>query len=356
LSEKETYKLKALVYHGPGRRALEEKARPAIAAATDAIVRITNTTICGTDLHIMKGDMPSVANGRTLGHEGVGIVEETGAGVSNFKAGDHVLISCITSCGKCPECRRGMYSHCVNGGGWMLGNAIDGTQAEYVCIPYADNSLHIIADGADEEAFVMLSDVLPTGFECGVLKGRVKPGDTVAIVGAGPLGLASLIASRFYSPARIIIMDIDDNRLEMSSKFGATDIINSRDAKASEKVMALTGGRGVDVAIDAVGIPVSFDICQAIVAAGGHIANIGVHTKPVQLNLDRLWSRNVTLTTHLVDTFTIPALLKIAPSGNLQLKQFITHRFSLGNAMRAYDVFTDSMNERALKVIIKNEQ
>lgn len=348
--------MKAVVYQGPGKRALEEKTRPAIAAPTDAVVRITNTTICGTDLHIMKGEMPAVADGRTLGHEGVGIVEETGAGVSNFKAGDRVLISCITSCGKCPECRRGMYSHCGNGGGWMLGNIIDGTQAEYVRIPFADNSLYSIADGADEEALVMLSDVMPTGLECGVLKGRVKPGDTVAVVGAGPLGLAALIASRFYSPARVIVMDIDDNRLEMAAKFGATDTINSRDAQATEKVMALTGGRGVDVAIEAVGIPVSFDICQNIVAAGGHIANMGVHAKPVQLNLDRLWSRNVTLTTHLVDTVTIPTLLKISHSGELRLKHLITHRFSLGDAMRAYDVFTDSMNEHALKVIMKNER
>jgi alcohol dehydrogenase len=346
--------MKALVYHGPGKRALEEKIKPVINNMTDAIVKITNTTICGTDLHIIKGKMPAVKSGRTLGHEGVGIIEQSGAGVSNFSAGDHVLISCITSCGKCLNCRQGFYSHCENGG-WMLGNFIDGTQAEYVLIPHADNSLYHIPGGSDEEALVMLSDIMPTGFECGVLKGRVKPGDIVAIVGAGPLGLAALAAARLYSPAAIIIIDIDDNRLDIAKKFGATFVINNMDGKASEKVMVFTSGRGVDVAIEAVGISVTFDICQMIVAAGGHIANIGVHGKPVQLNLDKLWSRNITLTTHLVDTVTIPALLNIFASGKLLLKQFITHRFSLNDVMQAYDTSSNSMKENALKVIITND-
>jgi len=247
-----------------------------------------------------------------------------------------------------------MYSHCENGGGWILGNLIDGTQAEYVRIPYADNSLYPIPAGADEEALVMLSDILPTGFECGVLNGKVKPGDTVAIVGAGPIGLAALLTAQFYAPGEIIMIDGDKNRLEVSTRFGATKVISSIDGKAAEEVMALTGNKGVDVVIEAVGVPGSFDTCQRIVAAGGHIANIGVHGKPVQLHLDKLWSQNITLTTGLVDTATTPMLLKTVISGKLQPKQLITHRFTLNDVMKAYDTFADAANQRALKVIITN--
>ena len=344
--------MKALVYHGPGKRQLENKPKPLIEAATDAIVKISKTTICGTDLHILKGDVSTVTAGRTLGHEGVGVIDQIGANVSNFAVGEHVLISCITSCGKCSNCKKGMYSHCESGGGWILGNLIDGTQAEYVRIPFADNSLYPIPPGADEEALVMLSDILPTGFECGVVNGQVKPGDTVAIVGGGPIGLATLLTAQFYSPAEIIMVDIDDNRLEVSQKLGATHIINNSDGKAVEKVLALTNNKGVDVAIEAIGIPVSFDICQAIVTAGGHIANIGVHGKPVQLNLDKLWSQNITLTTRLVDTVTTPMLMKTVMSGKIQPKQLITHYFKLDDIMKAYNAFGNAMEERALKVII----
>lgn len=343
--------MKALVYHGPDKLALEEKPTPKIEKPTDAIIKITRTTICGTDLHIRKGDVPAVTDGRILGHEGVGIVEEAGGNVSLFKAGDHVLISCITSCGSCANCKKGMYSHCESGG-WILGNTIDGTQAEYVRIPFADNSLYPIPAGADEEALVMLSDILPTGFECGVLNGQVKPGDTVAIVGGGPIGLAALLTAQFYSPAEIIMIDIDDNRLEVAKTFGATRTVNNSDGKAVESLMALTAGKGVDVAIEAIGLPVSFDVCQSIVAAGGHIANIGVHGKPVQLNLDKLWSHNITLTTRLVDTVTTPMLLKTVMSGKVQPKQLITHHFSLDDIMQAYETFGNAMKERALKVII----
>jgi alcohol dehydrogenase len=345
--------MKALVYQGPGKKELVEKPIPTIQEPTDVIVKMTKTTICGSDLHILKGDVPTVANGRTLGHEGVGVIAEVGSGVHQFRSGDKVLISCITSCGKCHYCKKSMYSHCENAG-WLLGNTIDGTQAEYVRIPYADTSLYHIPDGVDEEALVMLSDILPTGFEVGVLKGQVKPGDTVAIVGAGPVGLATSLTAQFYSPSEIIVIDMDDYRLEVAKKFGATKVINSKDGKAVEKVMGLTNGKGVDVAIEAVGIPVTFDICQDIVTAGGHIANVGVHGKGVELNLQKLWIHNITLTTGLVDTNTTPMLLKIVESNKLEPKQLITHRFSLNEIMQAYEVFSNASKESALKVILTN--
>ena len=345
--------MKALVYHGPGKRSWEDKPRPAIQEASDAVVRITTSTICGTDLHILKGDVPSVTDGRILGHEGVGIVEEVGGAVSGFREGDKVLISCITSCAKCDFCKKGMYSHCRSGG-WILGNTIDGTQAEYVRIPHADTSLYRVPADGDEQALVMLSDILPTGFECGVQNGQVKPGDTVAIVGAGPIGLATLLTAQFYSPAEIVMVDLDANRLEVARSFGATRLVDSSDGKAVEKVMALTAGAGVDVAVEAVGIPATFDICQSIVAAGGRIANIGVHGKPVSLQLERLWSHNITLTTRLVDTVTTPMLLKVVQSGKVQPAKLVTHRFELADVMKAYDVFGNAARERALKVVLQN--
>ena len=347
--------MKALVYHGHGKITLEDKPKPEIQSPTDAIIRVTKTTICGTDLHIMKGDLPEVTNGRILGHEGVGVVDQVGSSVSSFKVGDHVMMSCISSCGKCENCKKGMYSHCENGGGWILGYKIDGTQAEYVRIPFADNSLYPIPSGADEESFVMLSDILPTGFECGVVNGQVKPGDTVAIIGGGPVGLAAMLTAQFYSPSELIVVDVDDNRLEVAKKLGATQVVNNQDGKAVEKVMALTKKRGVDVAIEAIGIPASFDICQNIVTAGGHIANIGVHGKPVQLNLDKLWSANITLTTRLVDAVTTPMLIKTVTSGKIEPKQLITHHFSLDEVMKAYSTFRNAGKERAIKVIISNK-
>ncbi|WP_242392249.1 zinc-dependent alcohol dehydrogenase family protein [Anaeromyxobacter oryzisoli] len=345
--------MKALVYHGPGKKAWEEKPKPTLQAPTDAIVKVERTTICGTDLHIMKGDVPAVTDGRILGHEGVGVVDEVGPAVSGFEKGDRVVISCVSSCGKCENCKRGMYSHCLNGGGWILGNLVDGTQAEYVRIPFADNSLYDVPQGVDEDALVMLSDILPTGFECGVLNGTVKPGDTVAIVGGGPVGLAALLTAQFYSPAELVMVDLDQNRLEVARRFGATQVVNSGDGKAAEKVMALTGGRGVDVAIEAVGIPPTFDLCQDIVAAGGHIANIGVHGKSVVLKLEKLWDRNITLTTRLVDTVTTPMLLKVVASKRLDAKKLVTHTFSFDEIAKAYDTFGNAAKERALKVIIR---
>ena len=347
--------MKALVYHGPGIRSYDEKPMPILKDSTDAIVRVTKTTICGTDLHIMKGDVPTVTDGRILGHEGVGIIEQIGGNVLNFQIGDHVLISCISSCGRCTNCKMGMYSHCENGGGWILGNLIDGTQAEYVRIPFADNSLYAIPAEADEESLVMLSDILPTGFECGVLNGQINPGDTVAVIGAGPIGLAVLLTAQFYSPAAIIMVDNDSNRLDVAKRFGATQVIHNDLGNAAEKIMALTNNRGVDVAVEAIGIPSSFDICQEIVTAGGHIANVGVHGKPVQLNLDKLWSHNITLRTGLVDTYTTPMLLKTVISGKLQPQELITHHFTMDEVMQAYDTFGDAMKEEALKVIISNK-
>ncbi len=343
--------MKALVYHGPGKKAWEEKPKPTINKSTDAIVKILKTTICGTDLHIMKGDLPTVTDGRIIGHEGVGIVEEVGTSVSNFKKGDHVIISCITSCGKCEYCKKAMYSHCVNGG-WILGNLIDGTQAEYVRIPYADNSLYPIPAGADEEALVMLSDILPTGYECGVLNGQVKPGDVLAIVGAGPIGMAALLTSQFYSPSEIVMIDMDDNRLEVAKTFGATHTINSAKVNAVEEIMKLTNNKGVDVAIEAVGVPATFELCEKIIGAGGHLANIGVHGKSVTLHMEDLWSKNVTITTRLVDTSTTPLLFKTVQAGKLEPKKLITHHFKLDEIMEAYEVFGNAAKEKALKVIL----
>lgn len=342
--------MKALVFQGPGRKAWEDKPQPAVSKPTDAVVRISHTTICGTDLHILKGDVPAVEAGRTLGHEGVGIVEEVGEGVSNFRKGDHVLISCITSCGRCAYCKKQLYAHCADGG-WILGHLIDGTQAEYVRIPHADNSLYPVPPGADEEALVMLSDILPTGFEIGVLNGQVRPGDTVAIVGAGPVGMATLLTAQFYSPARIIMVDMDPQRLAMAARFGATDTVDAGRGSAVDEIMAMTG-QGVDVAIEAVGVPATFDVCQEIVAPGGHIANVGVHGKSVDLRLEKLWIRNITLTTGLVNTNTTSMLLQTVQAGKIQPNELITHRFSLDDIEEAYRVFGNAASEKAMKVLL----
>ena len=345
--------MKALVFHGPNKLALEDRPRPKLKEATDAIVRITTTTICGTDLHILKGDVPKIPDGRILGHEGVGIIDQVGKDVLNFNKGDKVLISLITSCGRCGFCKKAMYSHCSNGG-WLLGNRIDGTQAEYVRIPYADTGLYRLSPKVDDESAVMLSCILPTGLECGTLNGQVKPGNTVAIIGAGPVGLAALLTAQLYSPAEIILIDLDDNRLDAARSFGATQVVNSADGKAAQRVMELTQDAGVDVAIEAVGIAATFDICQAIIAPGGRIANVGVHGKPVELHLEKLWSSNITLTTRLVDAGTTPMLLKMVESGRLDARKLVSHRFELPEILKAYDTFANAAKEHAVKVIIKN--
>lgn len=342
--------MKGLVYGGPGKIELKEIPVPVIEKSTDVIVRITKTTICGTDLGILHGKTPSCKPGTTLGHEGVGIIEEVGTAVRNFKQGDHVIISCITSDGTCEYCKNQMYAHCEDGG-WILGHLINGTQSEYVRIPHADNSLHLIPEGADEEALVMLSDILPTGHEIGVLNGRVKPGDTIAIIGAGPVGMSVLLTSLFYSPAKIYMVDLDDNRLELAKTFGATDTINSREEDVVTRIMSETKD-GVDVAIEAVGMPMTFDICQNIIRPGGHIANVGVHGKSVDFQLQNLWIRNITLTTGLVNTNTTPMLLKTVVSGGIKPNQLITHHFKLDEILEAYEVFGNASKEKAMKVIL----
>lgn len=346
--------MKALVYHGEHNIALEERERPVLQQPTDVIVKVLKTTICGTDLGIFKGKNPEVESGRILGHEGVGVIEEVGEGVRQFKKGDKVLISCITSCGSCEYCKKQLYAHCKDGG-WILGHLIDGIQAEYVRIPHADNSLHRIPEGVDDEVAVLLSDILPTGHEIGVQYGQVKPGDSVAIVGAGPVGMSVLLTAQFYSPATIVMIDIDDNRLAMAKELGATHVINSSKENVEQKLAEIVGEQGVDVAVEAVGIPQTWDICQKIVQPGGHIANVGVHGQKVDFEIQKLWIKNLTITTGLVNTNTTPMLLKAVSSNRLDLKKMITHHFKLSEIEKAYETFLNGGKENAMKIIISNE-
>jgi len=349
--------MKALVYHGPGDKSWDEMPDPTLVAPTDAIVQVDTTTICGSDLHILKGDVPAVTPGRILGHEAVGTVLEVGESVTNVAVGDRVIVSCISSCGTCTYCRSGNPSHCLadegaSGIGWILGHLIDGTQAEKVRIPFADTSLYTLPDGVSDSAAILLSDILPTGFEIGVRYGRVKPGDTVAVVGAGPVGLAVIATAGLYGAAQIISIDLDPSRLALAQEVGATAGINSGDDDWKEQVLALTDGYGVDVAVEAVGIPATFELCQNLVAAGGVIANIGVHGVKADLHLERLWSHNITITTRLVDTVSTAMLLKTVAAAKLDPAPLITHRFSLAEALTAYDVFARAGEIGALKIII----
>jgi alcohol dehydrogenase len=344
--------VKALVYHGPGLRAWEDVPDPVIQQPTDAIVRIDSSTICGTDLHILKGDVPEVVPGTVLGHEAVGTIVEVGDAVTTVQPGDRVLVSCITSCGRCSFCKAGRYGLCTGGGGWIFGHLIDGLQAEYARVPFADTSVYKLPDELSDEDVLFLSDILPTAFEVGVLNGGVQPGDTVAIVGAGPIGLAALLTAQLYSPSAILMVDLDANRLKRAQEFGATSVVNSAAEDAVARVLAITEGAGVDLAIEAVGTPAAFDTCQAIVGAGGRIANIGVHGKPVQLHLEKLWDRNIALTTRLVDTVTTPLLLKLVQTGKLRPAGLVTHRFGLDDIMQAYDTFADAAKTSALKVVL----
>lgn len=342
--------MKALVYNGVNKIALEDHPKPSPTKATDAVVKLKYSTICGTDLHIMKGDVPTCAPGTILGHEGVGIIDEVGAGISNFKPGDEVLISCISSCGTCEYCRRGMNSHCTSGG-WVLGNHIDGTQAEFVRIPNADSSLYKIPAGVDPKAMVMLSDILPTGFECGVLNGKVEPGNSVVIVGSGPVGLAALVTAQLYSPSLLIMIDPDENRLEVAKQFGAH--YTATPDKAEELVKSLTDGKGCDTVIEAVGVPATFHQCQDLIAPGGTIANVGVHGVKADLYLEKLWDKNISITTRLVDTTTTPMLLKLLAARKLPAEKLITHSFPFADMLKAYSTFKDAAENKALKVIIE---
>ena len=346
--------MKALTYHGPGEKSWETKDDPKAERATDAVVRIDTTTICGTDLHILKGDVPAVTDGRTLGHEGVGTVVETGAAVENVREGDRVLISCISSCGRCAYCRGGMYSQCLQGGGWILGHLVDGTQAEYVRTPFADNSLHKVPEGLTNEQVLFLSDILPTGFEVGVINGKVEPGSTVVVVGAGPIGLAAIMTAKLYSPGRIVAVDIADSRLRQAEQFGADDRINNAREDVMARVKDLTDGLGADVAVEAVGVPETFELCARLVRPGGHVANVGVHGAPATLHLEDLWIKNVTITTGLVDTRSTPTLLELIREGRLDPTPFATHRFGLEEIMDAYDTFSDAANTDALKVVLSS--
>ena len=350
--------MKALVYEGPGQKSWKDVPDPQIQEPRDAIVKIDSTTICGTDLHILKGDVPAVTPGRILGHEGVGTITETGSGVTNFKVGDKVILSCVSADGSCSFCRDGLYSHCLGeegsvGIGWIFGHLIDGTQAEYVRAPYADTSLYHLPENVSQEHGVLLSDIFPTGFEMGVQYGQTKPGDVVAVVGAGPVGLAVISTARLYGAAKVIAVDLDANRVEQARKFGATHGVNSGDADWREQIMAQTDGWGVDVAVEAVGIPATFEMCTNIVRPGGNVANVGVHGKPVSLELDRLWIENIDISMGLVNTNTLPMLLKLVAEGKLPAEEFISHRYALGDILEAYDTFSRAAETNALKVILQ---
>jgi alcohol dehydrogenase len=348
--------MKALVYHGPGKRSWDTVPNPTIQSPTDAIVKIDTATICGTDLHILKGDVPAVKPGTILGHEAVGTIVETGAAVTNFHIGDHVLVSCITSCGSCRFCKEARYGQCTGGGGWIFGHLINGLQAEYARVPFADNSLYKIPAGLTDEQVLFLSDILPTSFEVGVLNGGVRPGDTVAIVGAGPIGLAAVMTAKLYTPARIVVIDLDNGRLAKAKEFGADVTINNGIEDAVKRVFELTGGLGADVAIEAVGIPATFELAAELIRAGGTLANVGVHGKPATLHLEKLWIKDVTITTGLVDSRTIPQLLSLIAGGRLDPTVLATHRFAMDEAMEAYDVFGDAAKTHALKVVLKGAE
>jgi alcohol dehydrogenase len=347
--------MQALVYHGPSQKQWETKPDPAIVASTDAIVRVDSSTICGTDLHILKGDVPEVQPGTILGHEAVGTVVETGSAVTTLSEGDRVLVSCITACGRCRFCKEGHYGLCTGGGGWIFGHLIDGLQAEYARVPFADTSVHKIPEPLSDEQVLFLADIIPTAYEVGVLNGKVDAGDTIVIVGAGPIGLAAVMTAKLYTPARIVVVDLADARLEKAREFGADVTINNDRDDAAELVRELTHGLGADVAIEAVGVPETFELCTALVRPGGRVANVGVHGRSATLHLETLWIRDVTITTGLVDTFTTPRLLQLIADGRLDPTPFATHHFRLDDTLAAYDTFAAAAETNALKVVLEGE-
>jgi alcohol dehydrogenase len=347
--------MKALVYHGPGHKAWEDVPDPELAADTDVIVRVDTTTICGTDLHILKGDLPAMTDGRIIGHEAVGTASRTGSAVKNVAVGDRVLVSCISACGRCRFCRDARYGQCRNGGGWILGNEIDGTQAEYVRVPFADNSTYPVPAGVSDEQLLMLSDILPTSYEVGVLNGQVRPGDVVAVVGAGPIGLSAILGTRLFSPSLIVAIDMAPSRLEAAKQFGADVVVNNGVEDPIAAVRALTADLGADVVIEAVGVPATFELAVDLVRPVGRVANIGVHGAPVTLHLERLWDKDVTITTGLVDTYSTPTLLRLLTSGQIDAQRFITHRFGFDEFIEAYDVFSRAGQTGALKVVLSRD-
>ncbi|MDJ0383538.1 zinc-dependent alcohol dehydrogenase family protein [Streptomyces sp. G-G2] len=347
--------MKALVFHGPGQISWEDVPDPGIKDAADTIVRVDAVTICGTDLHIVKGDVPEVEPGRVLGHEAVGTVVETGRDVQTVRPGDRVLISCVSSCGRCRFCREGRYGQCRGGGGWALGHTIDGTQAEYVRVPFADLSVHPLPSDVDSFDALLLADIFPTAYEVGVLNGNVRPGDTVVVVGAGPIGLAAVTTAQLYSPGRIIAVDLADSRLAAARSLGADATVNAEE-EPERLVADLTDGLGADVVMEAVGVPEAFEMCTRMVRPGGHVANIGVHGKPVTLHLEDLWIKDITLTTGLVDTYSTPMLLRMMAAGRLPSSSLITHRFELWQMEEAYDVFSRAAETGALKVALGGPQ
>jgi alcohol dehydrogenase len=346
--------MKAAVYHGPGSITWDEVARPTLRDDTDAIVRVDATTICGTDLHIRKGDLPAVTAGLIVGHEAVGTVEEIGKAVKNISVGDRVLVSCVTACGACRYCRDGHSGQCLGGGGWILGNEIDGTQAEFVRVPFADNSTYPIPAGVSDEAVLMLSDILPTAYEVGVLNAKVAPGDIVAVVGAGPIGLSAIVGAKLFSPSIVVAIDKSAVRLEAAKQFGADLVFNNTDQDPVEYVRSLTDGLGADVAIEAVGVS-AFELAVDLVRPGGHVANIGVHGAPATLHLERIWDRDLTITTGLVDAYSTATLLRLVTNGDIDPSRFITHTFALEDMMAAYDTFGRAAETGALKVVLSRD-
>jgi alcohol dehydrogenase len=344
--------MKAMVYNGPGEKSWTDVPMATLRDATDAVIRVDMTTICGSDLHILKGDVPEMAKGRILGHEAIGTVESVGASVTSIKAGDRVIVSCVSACAKCRFCREGRYGQCLNGGGWILGHLIDGTQAQYVRVPFADTSTYLMPKGARDEDMLMLCDIIPTAYEVGILNGRVAPGDVVCVVGAGPVGLSAMKTAHLFSPRLVVAVDLDNGRLEQAKKFGADVTINNGTTDVLEEIMKLTNGLGADVAIEAVGLPATFELATTLIRAGGHVANIGVHGKPATLHLETLWIRDVTITTGLVDTRTIPTLLNLIAGEKLQTSDFATHHFTMDKFLEAYDTFANASKTGALKVIV----
>ena len=347
--------MKALIYNGPGEKVWDTKADPVIVDSSDAIVHIDSSTICGTDLHILKGDVPEVTPGTVLGHEAVGTIVETGAAVTTFAEGDRVLVSCITSCGRCRFCKEAHYGLCTGGGGWIFGHLIDGLQAEYARVPFVDTSVYKVPEGLSDEQVLFLADILPTAYEVGVLNGKVDAGDTVVIVGAGPIGLATIMTAKLYTPARIIAIDLADSRLEKARVFGADVTINNGREDAVAMIQELTHGLGADVAVEAVGVPETFELCTAIVRPGGHVANVGVHGHSATLHLETLWIKDITITTGLVDTSTTPRLLQLIAEGRLDATPFATHHFALDETLEAYDTFGAAAETDALKVVLEGE-